>query len=1019
MAKLVTAPDFSILGTVADATLQSLVWNGGNGGLWSDTSGDFNWLSDTTPAAFNSGDIATINSTETVVVSAGGVFAASVTNNISSGTTTLSGGALTTAKLTKSGGGALVFSNTLNTTNAISAIELTGGTLKLQLSETEKETLGTPILTMAGGTVFDFGACDQQTLAGLSGLGTIRMTNLVTVTNTNDLSTSLAGNNDLKVRSITPTTYSGSIEGVGSLYVNGGTFGLAGSNSYTGVTYVSNNGVLLVASQASLPTQTRLDPLTFSNGIFGATDLRLSTGGGTLQLDEEHTSNLVLTNTIGISSASITGVLSAGTNPTTTLELNGPIYSRGPVKIYNGTLGSGYVVFRGTNIFQSQVVLDRSGRLLVQKQANLLYDPSTMDPATINFTDTSGYARLGLTSDSADDVTLNNLIFSSGNANTTNRAAAFILSTNSQGIAKTLRLTGEISGVGGVRLMSPGNHDMGNLYLLGANTYGGGTRISTGKIFVADNQALGTDGSLLVGVDPSKTVGSVRFETRVDSYLVATANIDFPVARSFVIDGDNTANIDTQSNSVTIAGSIKNYDLSTSTNFTLDTGGHLRKIGSGNLTLSGSNSFTGYLRLSEGRVIMATNTALPLNGKIQFGTAALKLNSAETYQAGSISPVFIEVSYDTNNTPPLTTIAEPMNGTIDMGVDGVRLNVLSLPNWQANSVLTFANLQATRSVYLPTNLSSSQLAQLKSAENPTYVASVASNGLLSFAPAGSKLTPTITVTPGSYTYSGSIQGPGVNEVNKGGSTGGITLSYAGTGSTTYGPSATPPINAGTYTLTATVAADSTYNEASSTPTAFTIAKATPTVSVAPTASAVTVGALLSSSTLSGGTASVAGTFAWTTSSTVVSATASYPVTFTPTDGANYNTASSTASVTANPAGTTLGSWSGNAVVTQDLVSSYAFGAADKNSAPQKLSSSITSTTLSVTAVVRTDDTHLVITPKSVNSLSGTWSATEPVISVVNAADQTGLGTGLVRKTFSVERGIASIRFLKLEAVYTP
>ncbi|NDI17756.1 MAG: hypothetical protein EBY83_07325, partial [Verrucomicrobia bacterium] len=273
-----------------------------------------------------------------------------------------------------------------------------------------------------------------------------------------------------------------------------------------------------------------------------------------------------------------------------------------------------------------------------------------------------------------------------------------------------------------------------------------------------------------------------------------------------------------------------------------------------------------------------------------------------------------------------------------------------------------------------------------------------------------KTTPTITVTPGSYTYTGSIQGPGVNEVNKGGSTGGVTLSYAGTGSTTYGSSATPPINAGTYTLTATVAADSTYNEASSTPTAFTIAKATPTVSVAPTASAVTVGALLSSSTLSGGTASVAGTYAWTTPSTPVNSTASYPVTFTPTDGANYNTASSTASVTANPAGTTFGSWSGNAVVTQDLVSRYAFGAADKNSAPQKLSSSITSTTLSVTAVVRTDDTHLVITPKSVTSLSGAWSATEPVISVVNAADQTGLGAGLVRKTFSVERGIASNRF---------
>jgi hypothetical protein len=70
-------------------------------------------------------------------------------------------------------------------------------------------------------------------------------------------------------------------------------------------------------------------------------------------------------------------------------------------------------------------------------------------------------------------------------------------------------------------------------------------------------------------------------------------------------------------------------------------------------------------------------------------------------------------------------------------------------------------------------------------------------------------------------------------------------------------------------------------------------------------------------------------------------------------------------------------------------------------------------------VVRTDDSKLVITPKSVSSLSGTWSATDPVISVVNATDQTGLGAGLIRKVYSVERGIDSKRFLKLEAVYTP
>ena len=144
------------------------------------------------------------------------------------------------------------------------------------------------------------------------------------------------------------------------------------------------------------------------------------------------------------------------------------------------------------------------------------------------------------------------------------------------------------------------------------------------------------------------------------------------------------------------------------------------------------------------------------------------------------------------------------------------------------------------------------------------------------------------------------------------------------------------------------------------------------------------------------------------------------LTATQTGDGNYEAAMPVSVIlTVSPGGTTFANWSGNAAVTSDLLSRYAFGAVSKTSAPEKITSNITATTLSLTAVVRTDDPKLVITPKSVSSLSGTWSATDPVISVANAADQTGLGTGLVRKVYSVERGIDSKRFLKLEAVYTP
>ena len=84
-------------------------------------------------------------------------------------------------------------------------------------------------------------------------------------------------------------------------------------------------------------------------------------------------------------------------------------------------------------------------------------------------------------------------------------------------------------------------------------------------------------------------------------------------------------------------------------------------------------------------------------------------------------------------------------------------------------------------------------------------------------------------------------------------------------------------------------------------TTVTVSKATPTVSAWPTASAITFGQTLASSTLSGGAASVAGTFAWTTPSTAPSqGTESESVTFTPSNTTDYATETGSVSVTVNP-----------------------------------------------------------------------------------------------------------------------
>ena len=81
-------------------------------------------------------------------------------------------------------------------------------------------------------------------------------------------------------------------------------------------------------------------------------------------------------------------------------------------------------------------------------------------------------------------------------------------------------------------------------------------------------------------------------------------------------------------------------------------------------------------------------------------------------------------------------------------------------------------------------------------------------------------TPTVTVTVGTYTYNASAQGPTAATNTGTGSS--YTFSYVGTGETTYAASSTLPTAAGTYTATATVAANGNFGSASSDATSFSI-----------------------------------------------------------------------------------------------------------------------------------------------------------------------------------------------------
>ncbi|HKF46366.1 MAG TPA: protease pro-enzyme activation domain-containing protein [Terracidiphilus sp.] len=143
------------------------------------------------------------------------------------------------------------------------------------------------------------------------------------------------------------------------------------------------------------------------------------------------------------------------------------------------------------------------------------------------------------------------------------------------------------------------------------------------------------------------------------------------------------------------------------------------------------------------------------------------------------------------------------------------------------------------------------------------------------------------------------------------------------------PSIVPHIGVQSRNVTFTPTDTTNYNTTSGYVT-ITVIKGTPTVSTWPTGSAITFGQTLAASTLTGGTASVPGTFAWTVPSIVPHiGVQSRSVTFTPTDTTDYNTVSGYSTVTVNKATPTVSTWPTASTITfgQTLASSTLTGGA--------------------------------------------------------------------------------------------
>jgi fibronectin-binding autotransporter adhesin len=454
--------------------------------------------------------------------------------------------------------------------------------------------------------------------------------------------------------------------------VGAGTITLAGANTYTSTTTVSagtlkagstsafgSNSAVTVASGATL------DVAGFANSIgslagggtvtnSSATAATLTTGGdntsttasgtiqngaGTLGLTKTGSGTLTLT---GANTYSGTTTISAGTlqvgNGSTT-----------------GALGTGAVVDNSALTFNRSDNLTQAGAIsgtgtlgqagtgtLTLSATNTYTGATTVSAGTLKAGSASAFG-----SNSAVTVASGATLDVAGFANSIGSLAGAGTVTNSSATAAILTAGGNNTsttasgtiqnGTGTLTLTKTGS---GTLTLTGANTLTGGININAGTLNAGSSGALGSSGTIGFGG------GTLQYS--------ASNQTDY--SSRFSAAGSQPWSIDTNAQSVTYASALAG------------TGSTLTKLGSGTLTLSGANTYTGGTTVGAGTVIAtvkSTQNGIGTGAASIASGATLKLNNTTASGNFSIPNTFTgtgTLNLDFNNVSAGNTFMDGVAG---------------------------------------------------------------------------------------------------------------------------------------------------------------------------------------------------------------------------------------------------------------------------------------------------------------------------------------------------------------------
>ncbi|MEI6486416.1 MAG: autotransporter-associated beta strand repeat-containing protein [Sphingomonadales bacterium] len=462
-------------------------------------------------------------------------------------------------------------------------------------------------------------------------------TNGVTLGN----SIALLGSSLLTVDSqVASFTLSGVISGSGALTKTGsGNLVLNGNNGYTGGTTLAA-GTITVGANSALGTgalgmaggttlAAGANNLTVANAITTAGVGTIDTGANSLTLSGVIAGNGSLSKT-GSGNLILSGVNSyqggtALTAGTITVTNNAALSTGGLVMSGGTTLAAGANNLTLANAITTQGVgtvdtgantLILSGGItgagsiakvgsgtLVLNSANSYTGGTALNAGIISIGNGGALGTGALTMAGGTTLLANSNGLSVGNAIATLGIGTIDTGSNS------LTLGGVISGAGSIAKIGSGN-----LLLNGANSYQGGTALNAGTITVGNNSALGSG---LVTMANATT-------------LAAGAN-NLVVGNAFSI---GNATVDTGTNNFTLSGNVGGAGL-------------LSKVGSGNLILSGNNSYSGGTNLTAGSLTVTNSNSIGtgtlavaggttvLAGATPNGSAVITLGNAVTLGSGT------------------------------------------------------------------------------------------------------------------------------------------------------------------------------------------------------------------------------------------------------------------------------------------------------------------------------------------------------------------------------------------------